>query len=164
MRVRTYTNVWRAERLIYTIGDFRLPRPVKMSQVIVFMGIFFLSFLMKGFPPFIFQGAIMDHIAIPAFTAYVLGRRAFDGKRPLSFLRSCAFYFFKHRAHVMGREYRPQEVAYRSQHIMIGRQLCEESGLLFLSREEGERNGREGKREEEAVPGEVSGEQSGIRP
>lgn len=162
MRVRTYTNVWRAERLIYTIGDFRLPRPVKMSQVIVFMGIFFLSFLMKGFPPFIFQGAIMDHIAIPAFTAYVLGRRAFDGKRPLSFLRSCAFYFFKHRAHVMGREYRPQEMAYRGQIIMIGRQLCEGSGLPLFEGEEGGRDEREG--EEEAVPGEVSGEQPGIRP
>jgi hypothetical protein len=35
----TYTNIWRIEKRLYKIYDLRLPMPLPISQIAVFVGI-----------------------------------------------------------------------------------------------------------------------------
>ena len=39
MELPTYTSIWRIEKRLYKLYDFRLPMPLPVGQIVVFMAI-----------------------------------------------------------------------------------------------------------------------------
>lgn len=120
--VRSYTNVWKVEKMFYGVNDWHLPRPVPMMAV-AWGGIFFvLSLLLNGIPPFIFRNQIlMNHVALPVFFAWLMNKARFDGKTPVGFLRSVCIYFLSPRAVVRGKEAKVQDIRYEGILITVGK-------------------------------------------
>lgn len=127
--VRSYTNVWKIEKVLYGINDFHLPRPVLMSNVIWAGFFFILSLLLKGFPPFLFTDSLLtNHIALPVALAWLMSRMRFDGKAPFGFVRSVLCYWMSPRMTVRGKEIRLCEIPYREIRITIGKRKGGERG------------------------------------
>lgn len=101
--VKTYTNIWKVERTFYAFNDIRLPRPVSVTFIFWFLAVFFLSLVMDGIPPFIFDGVLVNNLAIPIFAAWFMNKKTFDGKKPYSFVKSAVSYFFMPKLSVRGK-------------------------------------------------------------
>lgn len=99
-RIKNYTNIWNAERMVYHINDFVLPRPVPLTQAVSALVFIVLSFPLEGIPPFVTGGFLVDHVAVPAGLSWLLNRRSFDGKKPYLFLKSAAGYFLRRKRRV----------------------------------------------------------------
>lgn len=127
--IRSYTNVWDVERMIYGVRDFHLPRPVRMSSFGVFVALLLLSLRLKGFPPFIFTGSVlMNHIGVPFLIAWLLGRMDFDGKKLPGIFRSLTLWLIRPRAVVRGKPVRMRDLYYKDVWVTIVRQGKEDDG------------------------------------
>lgn len=127
--IRSYTNVWDVERMIYGVRDFHLPRPVRMSSFVVFVALLLLSLRLKGFPPFIFTDSVlMNHIGVPFLIAWLLGRMDFDGKKLPGIFRSLTLWLIRPRAVVRGKPVRMRDLYYKDVWVTIVRQGKEDDG------------------------------------
>lgn len=118
--IKTYTNIWKVERTFYSFSDLRLPRPVSMTAVFWFLAVFFLSLIMDGIPPFVFDGVLVNNVAIPIFVAWFMNKKTFDGKKPYSFVRSVVSYYFMPKLHVRGKHIQVRDAGY-TPHITVGK-------------------------------------------
>lgn len=121
VEIRSYTNVWKIERMLYGVNDYRLPRPVRYSTAIYFVTGFLLSFWLAGIPPFIFESSLMDHFGIPGVFAWLMGKLKIDGKNPVSVLLSVCRYLIRPRVMVRGKAVRMEDAEYRDILITVGR-------------------------------------------
>ena len=121
VEIRSYTNVWKIERMLYGVNDYHLPRPVRYSTVVWFAVGFLLSFWMAGIPPFIFDSPLMDHFGIPGVFAWGMGKLKIDGKNPVGVLRSVCRYLLHPRIMVRGKAVRLEDAEYREILITVGR-------------------------------------------
>lgn len=121
VEIRSYTNVWKIERMLYGVNDYRLPRPVRYSTAIYFVTGFLLSFWLAGIPPFIFESPMMDHFGIPGVFAWLMGKLKIDGKNPVSVLLSVCRYLIRPRVMVRGKAVRMEDAEYRDILITVGR-------------------------------------------
>lgn len=121
MRIKSYSNVWKTEKVLYAINDLILPRPVTVSQILWALAFFLLSVILNGIPPFVFQDSmLMNHIAIPAVLAWFMGKRSFDGKRPDSFIRSYVKYLIRPKVWSKGRYVDLSDIKYQDIWITAG--------------------------------------------
>lgn len=118
--IKTYTNIWKVERTFYSFSDLRLPRPVSMTAVFWFLAVFFLSLIMDGIPPFVFDGVLVNNVAIPIFVAWFMNKKTFDGKKPYSFVRSVVSYYFMPKLHVRGKHIQVRDAGY-TPYITVGK-------------------------------------------
>lgn len=83
MRLRTYAQVWRLERVIYQIEGVNLPFAITMQQMMFFAGcILVMAFLSKILPGLSRVGAVARYLILPAFVTWFLTRQRLDGKAP----------------------------------------------------------------------------------
>lgn len=127
--IRSYTNVWDVERMIYGVRDFHLPRPVRMSSFVVFVALLLLSLKFKGFPPFIFTDSVlMNHIGVPFLITWLLGRMDFDGKKLPGIFRSLTLWLIRPRAVVRGKPVRMRNLYYKDVWVTIAKEGKGEDG------------------------------------
>lgn len=130
-RIKSYTRIWAQDKVFYAFNDWTLPRPVSLTQIIWFIVFFVLSVVLKGVPPFIFKNSmIMNHIAIPAFIAWYVSKKTFDGKKPFSFLLSLFRYSIRNKTTARNKAIRLKKYVIQDQVITIGKKRKRKDGAV----------------------------------
>ena len=115
MDLPTYTNIWRIEKRLYKLYDFRLPMPLPVGTFGVAMGIFLIWVVLLSIlnAPFDFGNGwhLVLWVVPPGVITVLATRPVIEGKRLTELLISQARFFTEPR--VMTRlapEYEPGEV------------------------------------------------------
>jgi len=82
-RVRSFTGIWQVQKILYAVGDTRLPFPLPFAWIAWFVVTLVVMLLFGGF-----LSGLWRYGVIPAGVATIMGRMTFEGKRPDRFLRS----------------------------------------------------------------------------
>lgn len=164
--VKTYTNIWRVERTFYAFNDIRLPRPVSVTFIFWFLAVFFLSLVMDGIPPFVFDGVLVNNIAIPIFAAWFMNKKTFDGKKPYSFVKSAVSYFFMPKLSVRGKHVEIADCGYTAC-ITVGKAGGRKQLRIRRKEEKRERKERireekRKRREEKRISGRAKGKPESV--
>jgi TcpE family len=78
----TYTNIWRIEKRLYKLYDFRLPMPLPVGQVVAFLAIavpYTLIVTVLGLP--FSHTWVWLYVLPPALLAWLVTRPVLEGKR-----------------------------------------------------------------------------------
>ena len=82
MELPTYTNIWRIEKRLYKLYDFRLPMPLPVGQVAAFLAIgvpYTLILTMVGLP--FSHTWVWIYVLPPGLLAWLVTRPVLEGKR-----------------------------------------------------------------------------------
>ncbi len=82
MELPTYTNIWRIEKRLYKLYDFRLPMPLPVGQVAAFLAIgvpYTLILTMVGLP--FSHTWVWLYVLPPGLLAWLVTRPVLEGKR-----------------------------------------------------------------------------------
>ena len=82
MELPTYTNIWKIEKRLYKLYDFRLPMPLPVGQVAAFLAIavpYTLLLTMIGMP--FSHTWVWLYVLPPALLAWLVTRPVLEGKR-----------------------------------------------------------------------------------
>lgn len=91
--LRTYKNVWRFEREIYSIEGIKLLLPVKPNEVLYFFISVAISILLVKIIPFLDRvNFVVKHGAIPFGIMKFLTKQKLDGKLPHKFFLDYIIY------------------------------------------------------------------------
>lgn len=112
MDLPTYTNIWRIEKRLYKLYDFRLPQPLPVVTLGVFLGVFFgwiLLLNLVGFPwrtPF-----HVVWLVPPGIITFLATRPVIEGKRLTELLISQGRFLAEARVYTrMSPEREPSRV------------------------------------------------------
>lgn len=123
-KVRSYTSIWSVEKVIYAINDLKLPFPVTFTQMTWFILTLFFMILFADFPPFSFiEGALLKYLGIPVGVTWFMSQKSFDGKRPISFLKSMIAYAIRPKITYAGKLVKAKEVDMKDQYTYVWRVL-----------------------------------------
>ena len=101
-KIKSYTSIWRVEKVIYAINDFQLPFPLTFSQMAWFVVILF-----GELPPFsLIDGAFLKYFGIPVAFTWFVSQKTFDGKKPFGFLKSCVSFLLRPKVTYAGKAVR----------------------------------------------------------
>ena len=101
-KIKSYTSIWRVEKVIYAINDFQLPFPLTFSQMAWFVVILFWEL-----PPFsLIYGAFLKYFGIPVAFTWFVSQKTFDGKKPFGFLKSCVSFLLRPKVTYAGKAVR----------------------------------------------------------
>lgn len=104
-KIRSYTNIWNVEKVIYAINDFQLPFPVTFTQMAWFVVSLFTVIVFADFPPLsMIDGAFLKYIGIPVGFTWFISQKTFDGKKPYGFLRSSIGYLVRPKVTYAGKK------------------------------------------------------------
>ena len=82
MELPTYTNIWRIEKRLYKLYDFRLPMPLPVGQLAAFLAIavpYMLILTMAGMP--FSHTWVWLYVLPPGVLAWLVTRPVLEGKR-----------------------------------------------------------------------------------
>ena len=82
MELPTYTNIWKIEKRLYKLYDFRLPMPVPVGQVAAFLAIaipYMVILTMAGMP--FSHTWVWLYVLPPGVLAWLVTRPVLEGKR-----------------------------------------------------------------------------------
>lgn len=106
-KIKSYTNVWNVEKVIYAISDLPLPVPMTFSQMAWFVASVMAVIFLGNVPPLsMIDSTILKYLGIPAGFTWFMSRKTFDGKRPFRFLKSVVLYFFRQKVTYAGKAVR----------------------------------------------------------
>ena len=110
MNIKVFTKVWNVEKLVYRINDINLPFVVSTSQIKYFITSF-MFFLIFGKLPIIslVSDSVFNKIGLSILIALGLSKLKFDGKSPISFLKSVITYFNRGRLTTKGKKVKVQK-------------------------------------------------------
>ncbi|WP_131027719.1 conjugal transfer protein, partial [Clostridioides difficile] len=95
-KIKSYTGIWNVEKVLYAINDFNLPFPVTFTQITWFVITEFIIILFGDMPPlFMIEGALLKYFGILVALIRFLLQKTFDGKMPISRLKSQITYAFR---------------------------------------------------------------------
>lgn len=92
--LKSYSKVWRIERMFYEIGGVNLPFPVAFNALIYYIVFVFLIYVLRGvviinkIPP------LYKYLFIPGGLAYLFNSKLLDGKNPIGFLKSILIHYY----------------------------------------------------------------------
>ncbi|EKD8217471.1 conjugal transfer protein [Listeria innocua] len=103
-KLKSYTNIWSVEKVIYAINDFKLPFPITFSQMAWFVCSLFTIILLADLPPLSFiEGALLKYLGIPVGLTWFMSQKTFDGKKPYRFIQTVITYFFRPKMTYAGK-------------------------------------------------------------
>ena len=82
MELPTYTNIWKIEKRLYKLYDFRLPMPLPIGQVAAFLAIaipYMLALTLVGMP--FSHTWVWLYVLPPGVAAWLVTRPVLEGKR-----------------------------------------------------------------------------------
>lgn len=86
--LRSYSKVWKIERVFYQFGEWNLPNPIALNTVIYFTVFFFLMFFLSKIQIIGNISGIYRYAVIPGVLAWTCNNKMLDGKNPLGFIKS----------------------------------------------------------------------------
>lgn len=92
--LRSYSKVWRLERLLYQIGKVNLPSPIAVYTIIYWMGFAVLMMFLGVFDVVKNIPVIYRFLIIPGALAYFFKYQKLDGKNPFAFFRSIILHYY----------------------------------------------------------------------
>ena len=115
MDLPTYTNIWRIEKRLYKLYDFRLPMPLPVATFGVALGVFVLWAVLLNIlnAPFDFGNGwhLVLWVVPPGVITVLATRPVIEGKRLTELLLSQVRFFTEARVYTrMAPEYEPSEV------------------------------------------------------
>lgn len=103
-KIRSYTNIWNVEKVIYAINDFQLPFPVTFTQMAWFVVSLFTVIVFAELPPLsMIDGAFLKYVGIPVAVTWFMSQKTFDGKKPYGFLKSSISYLLRPKVTYAGK-------------------------------------------------------------
>ncbi|MFI0371365.1 TcpE family conjugal transfer membrane protein [Actinomadura sp. 1N219] len=98
MDLPTYTNIWRIEKRLYKLYDLRLPMPLPLVQIGVFLGVFVPWIVMLRFAGIPFESPWhVLYIVPPGVLTWLATRPVIEGKRLTELLISQSRYLAEPR-------------------------------------------------------------------
>ncbi|QRN78895.1 MAG: conjugal transfer protein, partial [Nocardiopsis sp. BM-2018] len=115
MDLPTYTNIWRIEKRLYKLYDFRLPMPLPVGTFGVALGVFALWVVLLSIvnAPFDFGNGwhLVLWVVPPGVITVLATRPVIEGKRLTELLISQARFLTEARVYTrLAPEYEPAEV------------------------------------------------------
>lgn len=122
MKIKVFTKVWNVEKLVYRINDINLPFVVSTSQIKYFITSF-MFFLIFGKLPIIslVSNSVFNKIGLSILIALGLSKLKFDGKSPISFLKSVITYFNRGRLTTKGKKVKVQKYTFNKTITVVRR-------------------------------------------
>lgn len=122
MKIKVFTKVWNVEKLVYRINDINLPFVVSTSQIKYFITSF-MFFLIFGKLPIIslVSNSVFNKIGLSVLIALGLSKLKFDGKSPISFLKSVITYFNRGRLTTKGKKVKVQKYTFNKTITVVRR-------------------------------------------
>lgn len=122
MNIKVFTKVWNVEKLVYRINDINLPFVVSTSQIKYFITSF-MFFLIFGKLPIIslVSNSVFNKIGLSVLIALGLSKLKFDGKSPISFLKSVITYFNRGRLTTKGKKVKVQKYKFNKTITVVRR-------------------------------------------
>ena len=103
-KIRSYTNIWSVEKVLYSINDFKLPFPITFTQMTWFVVSVFAVILLGNLPPLSFiDGAFLKYFGIPVVLTWFMSQKTFDGKKPHGFLKSVFSFWLRAKLTYAGK-------------------------------------------------------------
>jgi TcpE family len=91
--VRTYTKIWKYEKILFAIEDFRLPVPIPWRTAFSFIITLTLLVILTRLPLLeAFSKSYWLMILIAGCSSYFFTTQKLEGKEPLNFIRRYFFY------------------------------------------------------------------------
>ncbi len=91
--VRSYTKVWRIQRVFYGFGEIQFPIPVSAGFLVYFTLALLMMQLLSSFLPI---RPAFRYVLIPGGIAWLFDQKMIDGKNPFQFIRSIlSFYYMR---------------------------------------------------------------------
>jgi hypothetical protein len=95
LRIRTYAQVWRLERVIYQIEGVTLPFAVTVQQTALFFAVAAAMGLLSKLLPFFDRiGPVGRYLLLPALVSWFLTKQKLDGKAPHRWVWGMFAYWF----------------------------------------------------------------------
>lgn len=122
MNIKVFTKVWNVEKLVYRINDINLPFVVSTSQIKYFITSF-MFFLIFGKLPIVslVSNSVFNKIGLSILIALGLSKLKFDGKSPISFLKSVITYFNRGRLTTKGKKVKVQKYTFNKTITVVRR-------------------------------------------
>lgn len=90
-KLKSYSNIWKVERILYAVNDVNLPFPVTFHQI--------GWAVMSEVAMIYFGGFIPDwgirYIGVPLAVTLLMSKVTFDGKKPYNYFRAMLLYAFR---------------------------------------------------------------------
>ena len=103
-KLKSYSNVWSVEKVIYGVGDMKLPISLTFSQITRLVLSLLLMMLLKNVPPIsMIESPLVKYLGIPVLLTWFMSTKTFDGKKPVGFLRSVIGYALRPKATYAGK-------------------------------------------------------------
>lgn len=93
MRIFSYRKLWKHEKKLYSIQNFRLPFPVSLNDILFFfMGIAISALLQKVIPGYKSVPGIARYIIFPGLFLKFMSTVKLDGKNPVMYAFGCIVF------------------------------------------------------------------------
>ncbi len=127
-KLKSYTNIWSVEKVIYAINDFRLPFPITFSQMTWFICSLFTIMLLDDIPPLsLIKGALQKYVGIPVSLTWFMSQKSFDGKKPYRFIYTVISYLFRSKITYAGKKVKFRNKVMTNQVTVVRSELIEVS-------------------------------------
>lgn len=105
-RLKSYTNIWKVEKVLYGISDIKLPFALTFSQLGWLVGTELLViFILKKIPPLCYSDNILfKYVVLPVGVMWFMSKKTFDGKKPYSFVKSVMSYICRPKVTYAGKK------------------------------------------------------------
>lgn len=105
-QLKSYTNIWKVEKMLYGINDVKLPFALTFTQLGWLIGSEMLViFVLKKIPPLCYSdNFLFKYFMIPGGITWFMSKKTFDGKKPYSFLKSVMSYFCRPKLTYAGKK------------------------------------------------------------
>ena len=131
MDLPTYTNIWRIEKRLYKLYDFRLPMPLPINWIAVFTGItvpYIVLLIAIGLP---FNHTLLWlYILPPGVLTWLTTRPVIEGKRLPELVESQARYLTEPRTWVRLVPLSEKDQMVVTARVWRGRQAPQRSGVM----------------------------------
>ncbi len=109
-KLKSYSNIWKVEKIMYSFNDFELPFPVTFNQLAWFVVSFLFMLNFGGFIP----DKGIRYVGVPIGVTLFMSKLTFDGKKPYRYL--CSLFQYAIRA----------KVTYAGKRVVYGKQRLDE--------------------------------------
>ena len=138
MDLPTYTNIWRIEKRLYKLYDFRLPMPLPINWIAVFTGItvpYIVLLIAIGLP---FNHTLLWlYVLPPGLLTWLTTRPVIEGKRLPELVESQVRYLTEPRTWVRLTPLAEKDQMVLSARVWRGRQASERAAAAMAAASRG---------------------------
>lgn len=125
-KIKSYTGIWNVEKVIYAINDIQLPFPITFNQMTWFVLTMFFIIVFSKLPPLtLIDNVLIKYVAIPIGITWFMSKKHFDGKKPLSFLKSVCSYAIRSKTTFAGKPVKSTKKEFNQSYTVVRSEVIE---------------------------------------